>query len=122
MFGEENEQLWRLAAAPLIWALHFLGSYATASIFCAKLAGPELSLAPVRVALAIYTVFALLPIALIGKNGWMRSRRGRVPLTHHQDAAEDRHRFLGFATMLLSGLSAIAVIYSALTALFVRTC
>jgi hypothetical protein len=41
---------------------------------------------------------------------------------HDDDTPEDRHRFLGWATFLLSILSAIAVCYSALAAVFLRSC
>jgi len=41
---------------------------------------------------------------------------------HDADTPEDRHRFLGFATLLLSGLSAVAVIYTALVVVVFRSC
>jgi hypothetical protein len=47
---------------------------------------------------------------------------GTEATTHDLDSPEDRHRFLGFATLLLSGLSAVAVAYAALAATFFDTC
>ena len=38
---EQNESLWFLIAAPIMWAAHFLLCYLTAAIWCAKLAGPD---------------------------------------------------------------------------------
>ena len=63
---EENESLWLLTASPVIWAAHFLLSYVTAAIWCAKVAGPDGSLGGVRVAIAVYTVLALSGIGIIG--------------------------------------------------------
>ena len=59
---EEKENLWFLPASPAIWAAHFLGSYATAALWCGKLAGHD-GLGPLRLALALYTVVALAGIA-----------------------------------------------------------
>jgi len=47
---------------------------------------------------------------------------GTEATTHDLDTPEDRHRFLGFATLLLSGLSAVAVLYAAFAATFFDTC
>src|SRR5687767_11521418 len=46
--SETNQSLWLLTASPVIWAAHFMLSYITASIWCAKLAGPDKSLWEVR--------------------------------------------------------------------------
>jgi hypothetical protein len=102
--AEENQSLLLLATSPLIWAAHFLLSYMTAAIWCAKVAGPAGSLSGVRVAIAIYTVVALSGIGLIGR------------------AAFRRHRFLGFAALLLSALSAVATLYACLVVVFIRSC
>jgi len=47
---------------------------------------------------------------------------GSATLPHDDDTPEDRHRFLGFATLLLSALSAVAVLYAGLVAVFIRSC
>jgi hypothetical protein len=123
---EQNRELWLLAAAPGIWAAHLLGSYALAAIWCAKLGGgrgEEVSLDRVRLVVALFTVVALAGIALVGRGGWRRHRLpGGDGLPHDADSPEDRHRFLGFATLLLAGLSAVAVIYASLAVVFVRSC
>ena len=125
---EERESLWLLIASPVLWAAHFLLSYCTAAIWCAKVAGPDGSLTGARIAIAAYTAIALVGI---GINGWSGLRRhhhegGEPPRggepPHDADSPEDRHRFLGFATLLLSALSAVAVVFEALPAVFLGDC
>lgn len=122
VLAEKKESLWRLIVSPTIWAAHLMASYGTAAIFCAKVAGREGSLAPVRWAIAIYTALALMGIAWNGWDGFRRHRFGAASLPHDDDTPADRHRFLGFATALLAALSAIATIYAALVIVFVRNC
>jgi hypothetical protein len=119
---EHRESLWLLIAGPLAWLVHFCLCYGTAAIWCAKLAGPDRSLSTVRVLIGVYTVVALIGIGIVGwvgyrRHGWLSATR-----RHDFDTAEDRHKFLGFATLLLAGLSAVAVLYEALVAVFFRTC
>jgi hypothetical protein len=121
-FAEENQSLLLLATSPVIWAAHFMLSYITAAIWCAKAAGPESSLGGARVAIAIYTVLALSGIGITGWRALRRHHYGTATLPHDDDSPEDRHRFLGFAALLLSALSAVAVIYAALAAVFIGSC
>jgi hypothetical protein len=118
---EEKENLWFLPASPAIWAAHFLGSYATAALWCGKLAGHD-GLGPLRLALALYTVVALAGIAAIGWRGYVRHSLGGSKPPHDFDSREDRHRFVGFSTLLLSGLSIVATLYTSLAAVFIRSC
>lgn len=120
--SEKKESLWALAAAPLIWAGHLLFSYCTAAIWCAKFAAPGGSLGAVRIAIALFTLIGLVGIALVGWRGWKRHSHGDSRLPHDFDSPEDRHRFLGFATLLLAGLSGVAVLYQALTVVFIGSC
>lgn len=119
---EKNESLWTLAASPAIWAGHFLLCYATAAVWCAKAGAHGASFRPVRLAIAAYTAAALAGILLIGSKGLRRHRFGDEPLSHEFDTPEDRHRFLGFATLLLSVLSAVAVAFVAAAAVFFEDC
>jgi hypothetical protein len=119
---EERESLWRLVAPPTLWALHLLLSYCTAAIYCEKTAAPEGPLGPVRIAIAVYTALALTGIAYYGVRGQRAHRHGGAALPHDDDSPEDRHRFLGFATALLAGISAIAVMWQALPAVFIGSC
>lgn len=119
---EKNESLWLLTISPAIWAAHFMLCYLTAAIWCAKLAEPDGSLGVVRVAIAIYTVLALAGIGITGWVGYRKHRFGNSPLPHDSDSPEDRRRFLGFATLLLSALSVVATLYAALVAVFFWSC
>lgn len=119
---ERHESLWRLAVSPTIWAVHFLLSYITAAIWCAKFAPRDGSLQPVRWLIAGYTVAALIGIALNARSGLRRHRRGTESIPHDYDTAGDRHGFLGYATVLLSGLSAVAVLFAALVVVFFKDC
>lgn len=119
---EEKETAWRLAMAPMLWGTYFLACYGTASIWCAKVAGPDGSLWGARAAIAAYTVIALAGIGIIGRAGLRRHRHGLETEPHDFDTPGDRHRFLGFATLLLAGLSAVATLYVAMAAIFVTDC
>jgi len=119
---EERQSLWMLTASPVIWAVHFLASYLTAAIWCAKFAGTGGSLWQVRIAIGVYTAVALAGIAAFAWIGYRRHSFGQATVPHDFDTPEDRHRFLGFATLLLSALSAVATVYMALVVLFVGDC
>ena len=119
---EEEQSLWWLTVSPTIWAAHFLGSYLTAAIWCAKVAEPGGSLQTVRVAIAIYTALALVAISVVGWIGYRKHKYGVATLPHDFDTPQDRHRFLGFATLLLSGLSGVATIFVALVVVFLGNC
>jgi hypothetical protein len=118
----DRGSLWLLTFAPTIWAAHLLLCYMTAAVWCAKFAPPGGFLNGVRTAIAWYTATALVAITIIGYEGFRRHSFGTEATTHDLDSPEDRHRFLGFATLLLSGLSAVAVLYAALAATFFDTC
>lgn len=117
-----NDTLWMLTVAPAIWAAHLMLCYLTAAIWCARFAGPGGSLGSVRTAIGWYTAVALIGIAIIGWEGFRRHSYGTATIPHDFDSPEDRHRFLGFATLLLAGLSAVATIYVAFAAVFFDTC
>jgi hypothetical protein len=119
---ETNQSLWLLTAAPTIWSGHFLACYLTAAIWCAKFSSSDSSLGNVRVAIGIYTVLALIGIGITGLAGYRRHNFGNTTVPHDFDTPADRHRFLGFATVLLSALSAIATVFVALAAVFIENC
>lgn len=119
--AERNESLWLLTVSPVIWSAHFLLSYVTAAIWCAKAPGPYAGLADVRLAIALYTGAALVGIGMTAWVGWSRQEAIGFD-TGPGDTAEDRHQFLAFATLILSGLSAVATAYVALAAVFIGDC
>jgi hypothetical protein len=118
--AKKADSLWLLTLSPAIWGLHFLLCYATAAIWCEKVAGG--SLAAVRAVIWAYTALALGGIGIIAWIGYRRHSYGAAALPHDDDTPEDRRRFLGFAALLLSALSAVATAYSALAARFFGNC
>jgi len=120
--AERHESIWTLTVSPTIWALHFGLCYITAAIWCAKASSALAPLGGIRTTIAVYTVVALGGILLNGWSGYRAHSHGGASAPHDDDTPEDRHRFMGFATLLLAGLSAVAVIYAALVVVFVETC
>jgi hypothetical protein len=120
--SETNQSLLRLVAPPLLWAGHLLLSYCTAAIYCEKIAPHGGSLGGARIAIAVYTFVALGSLIWMSIGAYRRHTYGDASLPHDFDSPEDRHRFLGFATLLLAGISFVAVIYQALPAILIGTC
>ena len=116
---EARQTLWLLAVSPSIWAAHFLLSYVTAAVWIEKVGGRDAPLTPVRIAIALYTLIALAGIGWTLWLGYKRQAYGNQPRPNDDDTAGDRHRFLGFSTLLLSALSAVATLYSAMVAIFI---
>lgn len=118
--AEHDTTLWTLILGPTIWSAHFLLSYTIAAVFCARGAA-ELDTA--RLWIGILTVLALAGIGVCLFLAWRQSGAGRgYEPPHEDDTTGDRHRFLGWATLLLSGLSFVATIYVALPTLLISTC
>jgi hypothetical protein len=118
----DRYSLWLLTIGPTIWAVHLLLSYVTVAVWCAKFVPDGGPLGGVQTAILWYTAVALIGIGVIGWEGFRRHRHGTEATTHDLDTREDRHRFVGFATLLLSGLSAVGVVYAALSARYFDTC
>lgn len=119
---ERKETLWLLVVGPAIWALHFVLSYGTAAIWCAKFAGQSGSLYGARIAVAIYSLCALVGIGFATWRAVRRATFGSATVPHDFDTAGDRHRFLGFASVLLCGLSLVATAYVTLSVAFIQSC
>jgi len=120
--AERQASIWMLTVSPAIWAVHFGVCYVTGAIWCAKAPAAIAPLGGVRTAVFVVTLLGLAGIAVTGWWGYRAHRFREAEAPHDDDTPEDRHRFMGFATLLLSGLSALAVIYAALVVVFVRTC
>lgn len=114
---ESHQSLWLLIFPPAIWMVHFLFSYIAAAIWCGVVAGRSADLGLVRTAIVGTAVVALIGIGVTGRVGWRRYMHGDV-----ESLGKDRYRFLGFATALISGLSAVAIIYTTLVTLLIRSC
>lgn len=115
-----RDSLWLLTGAPIIWAGHFLLCYVTAAIWCAKVGGGAEAFWAVRAAIAGYTVATLAGIGLFWLAGFRRIRFR--PRPQNRATGADRSRFVGFVTVLLSGLSFLATLYVAMPALFIGDC
>jgi hypothetical protein len=115
--------LWRVIAAPIIWALHFLFCYVFAAIYCEK-SGRGAALWDVRVAVAVATVVALAGIGLATRHLW--DVRGRSltddDFEYEHNTPEERHRFLSHVALMLCALSAVAVLYVAIPVFYLTTC
>jgi hypothetical protein len=121
--AEDRQSLWLLTISPSIWAAHFLISYIGGAMWCGIVAQRAGDLAPIRIAIAALAVVALAGIGLTGRIGWRKHKHTPADTPpHDKDTPEDRHRFLGYATVLLSALSAVATVYVAIVALFIRSC
>lgn len=119
---EHEESLWVLIVGPTIWAVHFLLCYLTAAIWCAKVAGTTDSVSGARIAISIYTVVALIGIGIAMIDAYRRHEFGEATLPHDYATAADRHRFLGFAAFLLSGLSFISTLFVGIVVYFIDKC
>jgi hypothetical protein len=113
--------LWALVVPPAVWALHFLFSYIYAAVLCAK-NGPFEVISGIRTGIAAATVVALLLVAAFGYLAWIQSQiQGDLP--PYQDSTdEDRLRFLAVSTLMLAGLSFVAILFTALPAFFFGDC
>lgn len=114
------QTLWPFLSGPSIWAVHFLVCYVTAAVFCAKL-GSAADFAIIRTVVAGATAIALAGVAVAGIQAYRQWSIER-DFVHDEPTEVDRRQLLGQAGMLLSGLSALAVIYVALPALFIGGC
>lgn len=110
--------LWTLIIPPSVWAAHFLFCYLWVAISCAKLgAFPRFP-----VAFVAGTALALAIIAASGGIAFVQSRTPGDPPPHQQSTDIDRLRFLAMSTLLLAGLSFVAVLFTAVPALILTDC
>jgi hypothetical protein len=116
-----KSSLWMLVVPPTVWALHFLFSYVYAAVRCAKSGSVEV-IVDIRTGIAVATVVALLLVVAFGYIAWAQSRvQGDLP--PYQDSTdEDRLRFLAVSTLMLAGLSFVAILFTALPAFVFEDC
>jgi hypothetical protein len=113
--------LWALVLPPTVWALHFLFCYLYAAVRCAK-GGPVEAIGDVRAGIAVATAVALLLVMASGFVAWAQSRIEGDPPPHQESTEEDRFRFLAVSTLLLAGLSFVAILFTALPAFVFEDC
>ena len=122
LLPKEIESLWTLFTAPTIWALHFLACYVTAAVYCAKAGAAPFSFEAMRLGLGAITLAALAGIVLSAVLAWRQWGFGSDDPPHDDPSRRDRLLFQGFATLLLSGLSFVAVVFVALPLVFIEAC
>jgi hypothetical protein len=116
--AEDHAELAWLAAAPVVWVGYFLSSYAFVGVRCA---GDARSLGPIAWVLAALTVAALAAITGIGLRACRRY--ARVPAAVPDDDSDlARHRFMALATILLSSLAILGILFVASAAAVVGEC
>lgn len=118
---KNTDSLWILTVGPGLWAVHFLFCYGLAAVYCAKAAGDG-DIAAIRWLIVLLTLVVLGGIAAAGLYGLRRQGGDDLRTLHPQDTPEDRYRFLGFATLLLAGISFVATCYVAMVVFFFETC
>jgi hypothetical protein len=116
-----EQTLWAMVVAPSAWALHFLFCYLYTAVRCAK-AGRAAEIADIRVEIVVATLLALAVAVASGFVAWAQSSLEGDPPPHQESTDEDRLRFLAKATLLLSGLSFIAILFTALPAFMLGDC
>ena len=122
LLPKEVESLWTLFTAPVVWALHFLACYIGAAIFCEKPGFLNANFDTLRIAIGLLTLLSLAMIALAAILAWRQWGFGAGDPPHDDPTRRDRLLFQGYATLLLSGLSFVAVIFTALPVLFITEC
>ncbi|MBT9369104.1 hypothetical protein [Rhizobium sp. CSW-27] len=118
----EVETLWTLFTGPAVWAFHFLVCYVVMAIHCAKPGLMGLGFNDYRVSLAVFTAGAAAFILFAAYLAWRQWGFGSEEPPHAAATDRDRRRFQGFATLLLSGLSLVAVVFTALPLFFMSEC
>ncbi|CAD7039461.1 hypothetical protein REJC140_00754 [Pseudorhizobium endolithicum] len=118
----EIESLWTLFTAPVVWALHFIVCYVVVAIYCEKAGVWEIDFNSIRIGLGLLTLAALGMIVLSAYLAWRQWGFGSGDPPHDRPTDHDRRLFQGFATLLLSGLSFVAVVYVAIPLIFIAGC
>lgn len=122
LLPRQVESLWTLFTAPIVWAMHFLLCYVVTAVFCEKPWFLGLDFDSLRIAIGVLTLLALAMIVVAAALAWRQWGFGTGDPPHDDPTRRDRLLFQGYATLLLSGLSFIAVVFTALPALFVTEC
>lgn len=118
--SERGQRLWPMIHGPIVWAVHFCISYATAAIWCARSAGASDGL---QWLVGGYSAVALALIALVAWRAWRQwDYSDDWDYDHARSNNEHRREFLGHAGFLLAGMSAVGVVYVTLPAFLTGLC
>jgi hypothetical protein len=115
--------LWRVIAAPIIWAFHFLFCYVFVAIHCQK-AGRGAGLDDAWPWVITATIVALAGIGWSTHHIWRVRARSLTDndFEFEHNTPEERHRFLSHVALMLCVLSAVAVLYVVIPMLYLTTC
>jgi hypothetical protein len=116
------DNIWSLIVSPTIWIVHFLFCYISAALFCAKWADSG-DFNTLRLIIVIATLVALGGIIAAGAQAvddWRKALD--TEWEADKPTLRMRRRFVGRAAFLLAGLSAVGVIFVALTVFFLSSC
>ena len=115
--------LWRVIAAPIVWALHFLFCYVYAAVYCEKV-GRGASLDQPTLVVIGATAVALALIGLSTHHLWRVRARSLTDddFEFEHNTPEERHRFLSHVALMLCVLSVIAVLYVVIPMLYLSSC
>lgn len=110
-------------ALPLaVWALHFVAVYSLQGLACAegwqrlRLAGIEAT----TIVMAWLTLAALALVAWLAMRAWRTARAaGSIVM---RTPADERRGFIARTTVLSSLIAAVAVLFTGLPLLMLRTC
>jgi hypothetical protein len=112
-----RQRLWIPVIAPLTWSCHFTVVTIVAALSCGRF-----SVSGYRLTMVLTTVLALVVIGSCLGYGIKLLRFSWPDDSHDADTAEDRRKFLGYTTVILAGLSAIATVYSTIALFVVGGC
>jgi hypothetical protein len=120
---EDGTDLWRAIMPLVIWALHFIICYIGPAVYCAKW-GREAPIDMVRGGVLVTTGLALAVVITLGLGLWRVHRRSMTEndFDFEHNKPEERHRFLSHVGLMLSVLSAVAIIFVAYPVLVLETC
>ncbi len=116
----DQGSIWIMAAAPTLWAVHFVASYVVAAVWCAKI-GP--SLVEPRWIIAWSGLACIAVILWLGITAFRRYG-GRFAvfeeITESSEAGRDR--FVGHVSLLLCVLSAVAIGFTVIPGFVFAAC
>lgn len=125
MFGLRRgttDSLVTMIAAPTVWALHFLLCYILVAVACAPNEDLFKSITGARIAIAVATVAGLAFCFFAGLRAWREWKAAGGEPPHDKPTEHDRERQMELASVLLSALSFLAIVFTALPVLLVADC
>lgn len=126
--SNRTRSLWLpLAAGPVIWSIHLVGSYALVSLSCnwGFLQFRLFGIPGIRAVLILVSAALALAVYYAGYAAYRtwRMRAEHSPLEDHEKIRlEDRFQFMAYSATLLNGLFGTAILISIFPIILVRAC